>query len=105
MILLARPLNGTWMTGHILSIILLHSPFTENLNIPVNLKSLQSYVQLNLSHPVYKDHNRDQWKDSPYTQVVFIYRFNGMENVPLGPKCGLYKQVVFILYAYHHIWS
>ncbi len=48
----------------------------------------------------YCDHLRDQ--QNPYTQVVFICRFNSMERIHLG-TCkllslqagGLYMQVVF----------
>ena len=44
---------------------------------------------------VYKDHPIPT-KCGPYTQVVFICKFNNMESIPRGPvKCGLYKQVVF----------
>ncbi len=35
-------------------------------------------------------------KGDPYTQVVFIYRFNNMERILLGlMNSGLYKQVMF----------
>ena len=51
---------------------------------------------------VYKDHPWDQKKCGPYTQVIFIYRFNNMESIPLG-TCkmwslytgGPYIEVVF----------
>ncbi len=33
-----------------------------------------------------------------FTEMVIIYRFNNMEHTPLRTlKCGLYKQVVFIV--------
>ena len=65
---------------------------------------------------VYKYHPRDQNKCTPYTQVVFICRFNSMESTYLE-TCkmwsllggGFYMQVVFIeqvlLYATIQITS
>ncbi len=46
---------------------------------------------------VYKDHPGDQQNLVLYTQVVFICRFNNMENIPLGTcKIWSLKEVVFI---------
>ncbi len=46
---------------------------------------------------VCKDHPWGPTKCGPYTQVVFICRFNSMESIHLGTcKMRLYKQVVFI---------